>query len=460
MIDLEAIRRLLKRHGLNDSATDLIVNMADRINTIESAGGTTNLSVDFNDGDLVLQSSSGDDVVLPLAGATTPGLLSAALLAKLQSIDAAHYGAPLQSVTELAALSQASLTDKERRYVEAQLSDYFYDSTATSGDVAPDDQAAATGFWKKVAVGGETATSIKTKYESNADTNVFTDAEKTKLTNLPADAEANVQSDWLETNVSGDAFIQNKPDVPTALDDLTGTLDDIADGTTRVAISPSERTKLGTVQANAEPNAQSDWNVTDANSDAFILNKPDVPTALDDLTGTLDDIADGTTYVRYTPAEQTKLTGIEAGATADQTAAEIKTAYESLVPAATQSEAQAGTETALRVWSPLRVSQAISSLAGSGSGRELLTATRTYFVNASTGNDNNTGLSSGDAFATIQKAVDSTAELDRGTYEVTISVADGTYAAVVLKQCLGSAPVNIIGNLTNPEDVHITTSTT
>ena len=30
-------------------------------------------------------------------------------------------------------------------------------------------------------VGGETAASVKTKYESNADTNAFTDAEKTKL---------------------------------------------------------------------------------------------------------------------------------------------------------------------------------------------------------------------------------------------------------------------------------------
>lgn len=33
-------------------------------------------------------------------------------------------------------------------------------------------------------IAGETASSIKTKYESNADTNAFTDAEKTKLADL------------------------------------------------------------------------------------------------------------------------------------------------------------------------------------------------------------------------------------------------------------------------------------
>lgn len=34
------------------------------------------------------------------------------------------------------------------------------------------------------SVAGETAASIKTKYESNADTNAFTDAEKTKLSEI------------------------------------------------------------------------------------------------------------------------------------------------------------------------------------------------------------------------------------------------------------------------------------
>lgn len=105
---------------------------------------------------------------------------------KLASIDATHYLAPLQTTVQLSALPQAGISDKARVYVENDLSDYFYDATAASGDIAPDDQAGGIGFWRKVAVGGETAASIKTKYESNADTNAFTDALKAKLDSITA----------------------------------------------------------------------------------------------------------------------------------------------------------------------------------------------------------------------------------------------------------------------------------
>lgn len=41
--------------------------------------------------------------------------------------------------------------------------------------------------------------------------NNFSDADKSKLDNIEAGAEANVQSNWTETNSSSDAYIQNKP---------------------------------------------------------------------------------------------------------------------------------------------------------------------------------------------------------------------------------------------------------
>jgi len=50
---------------------------------------------------------------------------------------------------------------------------------------------------------------------------------------------------------------------------------------------------------------------------------------LSELSGDLDDISDGTNHVKMTNAERTKLTGIETGATADQSASEIKSLYES-----------------------------------------------------------------------------------------------------------------------------------
>lgn len=54
----------------------------------------------------------------------------------------------------------------------------------------------------------------------------------------------------------------------------------------------------------------------------------EVAIALSEATGTLDDVSDGSTKVGMTPAERTKLSGIETGATADQTGAEIKALYE------------------------------------------------------------------------------------------------------------------------------------
>ncbi|WP_310381847.1 hypothetical protein [Flavobacterium sp.] len=103
---------------------------------------------------------------------------------KLASIDATHYLPPLQTTVQLSALPQATISDKARVYVENDLADYFYDATASSGDIAPNDQVGGIGFWRKVAVGGETAASIKTKYESNADTNAFTNALKAKLDSI------------------------------------------------------------------------------------------------------------------------------------------------------------------------------------------------------------------------------------------------------------------------------------
>lgn len=52
-------------------------------------------------------------------------------------------------------------------------------------------------------------------------TNDYTTADKTKLAGISEGAEVNVQSNWNETNSSSDAYIQNKPTIPTALADLT-----------------------------------------------------------------------------------------------------------------------------------------------------------------------------------------------------------------------------------------------
>jgi hypothetical protein len=94
--------------------------------------------------------------------------------------------------------------------------------------------------------------------------------------------------------------------------------------------------------------------------------------------------------------------------------------------------------------------------------RDRLTANRTYFVRTD-GNDacngltNAAGSSGACAFLTIQKAVDVIATLDISANNVTVQVADGTYAGVVaLKNVQGFAgPGNLViqGNNGTPANV-------
>lgn len=93
--------------------------------------------------------------------------------------------------------------------------------------------------------------------------------------------------------------------------------------------------------------------------------------------------------------------------------------------------------------------------------RETLTAARTYWVRAD-GNDANNGLanSSGGAFRQIQKAIDTVAGLDLMRNAVTIAVADGAYAPIILRAVTGGGTVAIVGNTALPANVTIAASST
>jgi hypothetical protein len=121
------------------------------------------------------------------------------------------------------------------------------------------------------ATADQTAAEIKTAYESNADTNEFSDAEQTKLAGIEANATAD----------------QTAAEIKTSYESNTNTN----------AFTDAEQTKLAD-QTAAEIKTAYESN---ANTNAF------------------------------TDAEQTKLTGIEANATADQTAAEIRVLVESAI---------------------------------------------------------------------------------------------------------------------------------
>lgn len=93
----------------------------------------------------------------------------------------------------------------------------------------------------------------------------------------------------------------------------------------------------------------------------------------------------------------------------------------------------------------------------SSSGRELLTADRTYYVRTD-GNDSNDGLAntSGGAFLTIQKGINTACSIDVGIYNVVVQVGAGTYtAALTLKPWTGGGTMTLRGDTSTPANVVI-----
>jgi len=106
--------------------------------------------------------------------------------------------------------------------------------------------------------------------------NNFTTAEKTKLSGIESGAEVNVQADWNESDVTSDAYIANKPTIPTATSDLTNDSNFVVDANyvhTDNNFTSTEKTKLSGIESGAQVNVKPNWNAA-SGSDAEILNKP------------------------------------------------------------------------------------------------------------------------------------------------------------------------------------------
>lgn len=203
--------------------------------------------------------------------------------------------------------------------------------------------------------------------------------------------------------------------------------------------------------------------------------------------------------VSYTDAA--KVAGIETGATADQTGAEIKSLYEAEADtnAFTDAdhskldgiEASADVTDATNVGSSIHGATAkttpvdadtvglIDSAASNvlkkltfanlwawieskifDDHREKLTGTRYYYVDP-TGSDSNDGLTVGTPFLTIQKAANVIKNsLDTNGQAVVIKLADGTYSAGVTFDGLplGVGKIYLWGNNTTPSNVKISTT--
>ena len=313
-----------------------------KLNSI-SAGAHVNVDTDLsianrNASTLDIASSTGTDATVPAATTTEAGLQTAADKTKLDGIET---GAEVNVATDL-SIGTHTGTTLEIDSSTGTNATLPAATTSEAGLQTAADKTKLDGI-ETGATADQTAAEIKTAYESNADTNAFTDAEQTKLAGIASGAEVNVGTDLSVANRTGTSL---------EIESSTGTDATVPEASTTEAglLNATDKTKLdgladnrqlpsgGTTGQVLKKDSTTDYDVSwqDDTSGAggtnlSIANRTGTTLDVASSTGTDATIpaASGSEAGLMTDAQYTKLDGIEANATADQTASEIKTAYES-----------------------------------------------------------------------------------------------------------------------------------
>jgi len=195
-------------------------------------------------------------------------------------------------------------------YTEARVDANANVAANTAKNSYPSADATKLAGVEASATADQSNAEIKTAYEANADTNEFSDAEQTKLAGIEAAATADQSSSEIKTayesNVDTNAYTDAEK---TNLGNQSGT---------NTGDEPAAST---TVPGISELATQTEVNT---GTDATRTVTPST-LASSDLAS---DVTTNNAKNSYPSADSTKLAGIEASATADQSNSEIKTAYE------------------------------------------------------------------------------------------------------------------------------------
>ncbi len=174
-------------------------------------------------------------------------------------------------------------------------------TTSAAGSMSSADKTKLDGI-ESNATADQTASEIRTLVESATDSNVFTDADHTKLNGIEASATADQTGAEIKSLYEGESDTN--------------------------AFSDAEKTKLSGIESNATAD-QTDEEIQDIVGGMLTGNtESGITVTYQDADGTIDFVVASQTDENFTTADHAKLDGIEASATADQTDAEIKTAYE------------------------------------------------------------------------------------------------------------------------------------
>lgn len=226
---------ILGTTNVNDLLLDKYYNLGIDVIT-QSGAGNVNVQSDWNESDAALDTfiknkpntitQQQSDAIIENTAKT--GITSSERT-KLAGLESSKFLGQYVSLNAL-QIANPSPVIGSYAYVDAgagsQVSKYIWDSSDSKYHL----QASSST--------SETPSSVKQKYESNSDTNAYTDVEKTKLSSISNGAEVNVQSDWNETNAASNTFIQNKPTLqPTSVKTYGAIGDGVADDTVAIQLA-------------------------------------------------------------------------------------------------------------------------------------------------------------------------------------------------------------------------------
>lgn len=254
---------------------------------------------------------------LPKSGGTMTGNIVMSGSETVDGRDISSDGSKLDGIESGATADQTNA--EIRTAVEA----------ATDSNVFTDADHSKLNGIESSATADQTDAEIRTAVDAASDSNVFTDADHTKLNGIETGATADQTSAEIKTAVQAESDIALAGN-PTTTTQTAG------NNSTRIATTAFVQTATASLVDSA-PSALNTLNELaaalgdDANFSTTVSNSigTKLPLAGGTMTGNIVMSGSETVDGRDLSADGSKLDGIEASATADQTASEIRTLVES-----------------------------------------------------------------------------------------------------------------------------------
>jgi len=306
-LDASEIKSLYESNANTNAFTDSEKNKLGGIESGAEVNVPTNLSATRTANQVTITNDNGTNAVIGQATSTQAGVLSSSDKAKIDGLSAVastgDYGDLLNTPASADDIPEGSvnkyITQAEKEKLSGLEGSHFKGQfvslsalntafpTADVGDYAyvdlGEDEAVVSYLWDdsdeqwtqvQGAATELTPAQIKSLYESNPDTNGYTDAEKSKLSGIEANAtenssDASLRDRSTHTGTQSASTITGLADVATS-----GDYDDLDNLPTLFSGNYNDLSNKPTI-----PDAQvnSDWNAT--NGVAQILNKPTLGSA-------------------------------------------------------------------------------------------------------------------------------------------------------------------------------------